>query len=121
MFRNLNGLSLANWIAVRRKSERRLVVTLEQALEEAQKNDRVCPLPQRWNELYELLPDRARRGNSWEPALPLILAAWWDTAAMSKKIRFREHIEWASEHGCLDVIYAFMQNLKEEEWFHIGD
>jgi len=50
------------------------MVTLEQALEEAQKNDRVCPQPQKWNELYELLPNRVRRGNGWEPALPLILA-----------------------------------------------
>ncbi len=97
------------------------MVTLEQALEEAQKNDRVCPQPQKWNELYELLPNRVRRGNGWEPDLPLILAAWWDTPAIQKILRLREHIEWASEHGCLDVIYEFMQNLMEEEWFHIGE
>jgi len=53
--------------------------------------------------------------------LPLILAAWWDTPAMSKMIRLREHIEWASEHGGLDIIYEFMKNLKEDEWFHIGE
>lgn len=97
------------------------MVTLEQALEEAQKNDRVCPQPRKWNELYKLLPNRVRRGDGWEPAVPLILAAWWDTPAMLKILRLREHIEWASEHGCLDVIYEFMQNLMEEEWFHIGE
>ena len=97
------------------------MVTLEQALQEAQKNDRVCPQPLKWKELYELLPNKVRSGNGWEPALPLILAAWWDTPAMSKKLRLREHIEWASEHGCLDVIYEFMQNLKEEKWFHFGE
>jgi hypothetical protein len=97
------------------------MVTLEQALEEAQKNDRVCPQSMKWNELYELLPDRARRGNRWEPAPPLILAAWWDTPVVSKQLRLREHIDWASKHGCLDSIYEFMQNLKEEEWFHVGD
>ena len=53
--------------------------------------------------------------------MPLILSAWWDPPAMLKILRLREHIEWASEHGCLDVIYEFMQNLKEEKWFHFGE
>ncbi len=97
------------------------MVTLEQVLKEAQKNDRVSPQPQKWNELYELLPNRVRKGNGWEPALPLILAAWWDTPALSKMARLREHIEWASKYDCLNVIYEFMKNLKEEEWFHVGD
>jgi hypothetical protein len=55
-----------------------------------------------------------------EPALPLILAAWWDTPAMLKMASFREHIEWAFAHGCLDTIHEFIKNLNEEEWFHIG-
>lgn len=33
-------------------------------------NNRVCPMPQRWNALWELLPDRARVGGGWEPPLP---------------------------------------------------
>ena len=97
------------------------MVTLEQALEDAQKNDRVCPQPLKWKELYDLLPKRVRKGNGWEPSLPLILAAWDDTPALSKILRLREHIEWASEHGCLDSIYEFMINLDENEWHHIGD
>ncbi len=97
------------------------MVSLEQALEEAQKNDRICPQPKKWNELYELLPNRKRKSNGYEPALPLILAAWWDTPTMLKTLRLREHIEWASEHGSLDTIYEFMKNLKEEEWFHTGE
>ncbi|MBL4825916.1 MAG: hypothetical protein MK515_10395 [SAR324 cluster bacterium] len=97
------------------------MVSLEQVLEEAQKNDRVCPQPKKWNKLYEMLPNRKRKGNGWKPALPLILAAWWDTPTMLKTLRLREHIEWASEHNCLDAIYEFMKNLKEEEWFHIGE
>ena len=38
-------------------------------------NSRVCPMPQRWNALWELLPNRKRVGGGWEPPLPLILAA----------------------------------------------
>jgi hypothetical protein len=56
-----------------------------------------------------------------EPSLPLILAAWWVTPALTKELRFREHIEWAAFHGVLDNIYKFICGLSEEEWFRFGD
>ena len=34
------------------------MATLEEALEEAQKNNRVCPQPMRCQELYEILPEK---------------------------------------------------------------
>ncbi len=95
------------------------MIAIEQAIAEAQKNDRVCPQPQQWNELYELLPERKRKGNGWEPALPLILAAWRNTPVLSKIIRFREHLEWADSHGALSEVFEFMKNLPEEEWHHV--
>jgi hypothetical protein len=97
------------------------MATLEETLAESQKNNRVCPQLQKWNDLYKMLPNKKRKGNGWEPSLPFILAAWWDTPAMSKMLRLREHIEWASGHDCLDAIYAFLKNLREEEWHHIGE
>jgi hypothetical protein len=42
---------------------------------------RVCPLPMKWNELWEMLPGRKRVGDAWEPPLPLILAAWSESSA----------------------------------------
>lgn len=97
------------------------MATLEEALELAQTNARVCPQPQRWNELYKLLPNRKRVGAGWEPPLPLILAAWWDTPAISKIARFREHLEWAASHGALDSVYSFMSALQESDWHHVGE
>lgn len=97
------------------------MTTLDETLAEAHKNNRVCPQPQRWNELWEMLPGRQRKGGGWEPALPLILAAWWDTPAMLKMIRLREHIEWAANHECLDQIHSFLCGLPENEWHHIGE
>lgn len=97
------------------------MATLDEVLAEAQRNNRVCPQPQKWNELYEILPNKRRKDGGWEPALPLILAAWWDTPAMPKMLRLREHIEWASEQGVLDTVHKFLVNLKEEEWHHIGE
>ncbi len=64
---------------------------LESLLQYCQDNCRVCPQPQRWQELYGLLPETKRAGAGWEPALPLILAAWWDTPHLAKIMRLREH------------------------------
>ncbi len=83
-------------------------------------NKRVCPLPQLWNEFWETLPNRKRVGGSWEPSLPLILAAWYDTPSMLKMHRLQEHIEWADHHGGIEKADAFLRGLREEDWHHIG-
>lgn len=64
-------------------------------------NGCVCPLPMPWNELWEMLPSRRRVGLGWQPALPLILAAWADTPALAKAERLSEHVIWANTHGTL--------------------
>ena len=68
-----------------------------------------------------MLPNRRRVGAGWEPALPLILAAWHDSPAMLKVLRLREHIEWAEQHGALDAIHEFLAALPEEKWHHFGE
>jgi hypothetical protein len=94
---------------------------LEDLLDFVRQNNRICPHPQRWNELWEMLPERRRVGLGWEPALPLILAAWWDTPILLKSARLREHIEYASQHGALDQVNAFLRSLPETEWAHAAD
>ena len=84
-------------------------------------NSRVCPMPQRWNALWELLPNRTRVGGGWQPPLPLILAAWDHTPGMLKMLRLAEHIEWADKHGTLESVARFLRGLSEEDWFHLGD
>jgi hypothetical protein len=101
-------------------SEQRMT-DLDSVLELAQKNDRVCPRPMKWQEMYEMLLSTRRIGSGWEPALPLILAAWSDTPAPLKMMRLREHIEWAAAHGCLDEIRWFLASLSEDQWHHIGE
>ena len=97
------------------------MATLEELLALIQTNNRVCPLPQRWQQLYEMLPNKRRVGNGWEPSLPLILAAWNDTPALSKMQRLREHIEWASAHNGIEEVHSFLKALPEEQWHHIGE
>ena len=97
------------------------MANLDEALAVATKNNRVCPIPQDWSRLYELLPNRQRKGAGWEPALPLILAAWHDTPPLVKALRLREHIEWAAAHGTLNDVRAFMESLPEQAWYHFGE
>lgn len=96
-------------------------LSVSQVLSLATRDGRVCPQPQEWNRLYELLPNRGRVGYGWEPALPLILAAWYDTPAILKMARLREHIEWAEEQGALSQVHAFLLSLPEEKWHHLGE
>ncbi len=97
------------------------MITLEEVLAEARKNKRICPKPQKWQQLYQMLPDRKRVAAEWEPPLPLILAAWWETPGLMKILRLREHIEWAAAHECLEQVFSFLRTLPEEQWHHLGD
>jgi hypothetical protein len=32
-----------------------------------------------------------------------------------------EHIQWAAQHGVLELVGKFLRELREEDWFHIGE
>jgi len=91
---------------------------LKALLEYVKADGRVCPMPDYWNQLWELLPDKKRVGMSWEPPLPLILAAWWDTPLLAKTLRLDEHIRYAAEHGALDQVDTYLRGLTPEQWFY---
>jgi hypothetical protein len=40
-----------------------------------------------------MLPKRKQEGAAWQPPLPLILAAWDETPAISKMLRLADHIQ----------------------------
>jgi hypothetical protein len=84
-------------------------------------NGRVCPMPSKWKTLWEMLPNRKRAGDGWEPVLPPILGAWYGTPALLKSLVLREHIEWAEKHGVLNEVDTFLRSLPESEWAHIGE
>ena len=92
--------------------------TSEDLIAYCRENGRICPKPILWNQLWELLPNRKQVGSSWEPPVPLILAAWHDTPAMLKILRLQEHIKWAEKHSSLSRVASFLRGLKEEEWHH---
>lgn len=93
--------------------------TTESLIAYCRDNNRVCPLPQRWDALWKLLPNPG--GEHGRPLAPLILAAWHDTPAMLKMLRLAEQIEWAATHSALESVARFLRELREEDWFHLGE
>ena len=85
-------------------------------------NNRLCPMPQKWNELYGMLKNKKQKpSGGWEPSLPLILAAWHDTMPIEKQLRFQEHIQWAVDNGQAGEIGRYLHSLSEDEWCHFGE
>jgi hypothetical protein len=84
-------------------------------------NGRVCPMRHNGMRFGKCCRNRARIGGGWEPAPPLILAAWHDTPALPKMQRLKEHIEWADQHGVLGDVDKVLRSLPETEWAHLGE
>ena len=65
----------------------------------AQSNERVCPMPRRWYELYNIIsPPVLERGSSgarlnWIPTGPMILGGWYRTSVHAKRLRMTEREE----------------------------
>jgi hypothetical protein len=93
------------------------VVVLADVLDVIASSERVCPRPQKWSELFRLLPHTCPTS----PAVPLILGGWWHSTPMQKRQRLREHVEWAATHGALDVVSNFINSLQESDWVHLNE
>lgn len=86
-------------------------------MEFVQDDGRICPQPGKWHELWDLLPDKQRAGSGWLPPLPLILAVWDHTSELEKKMRLKQHIEYAAEKGVLVLVDQFLRGLNQSEWY----
>lgn len=95
--------------------------TLEAAMLVARKNNRVCPRPERWDAFMQLLPAKKSLRGTQHPPAPATGAAWAVTPALTKRLCFREQIEWAERAGVLEAVMQFMQSMPEEEWLHMGE
>ena len=79
-------------------------------------------IPRDWNKFYQLLANKRQKpSGGWEPSLPLILAASEETTSIEKHLRFKEHIEWARDHGQIVQIGKYLRSLDEADWYHFGD
>jgi len=95
--------------------------TFETLWEYCVSNNRVCPMPLAWNDLFGMLHNMRRIGAGFEPSAPLILVAWGNTSDQEKRERLKEHIQWASNHDQLDEIGKYLRSLPEDKWAHFGE
>jgi hypothetical protein len=112
--------SAAQSLPVTRR-EAQPLFTLEGAMLVARRNNRVCPRPDRWNAFTSMLPPRKTLRGSQQPPAPATGAAWGITPPLTKRLCFREQVEWAERAGMLDAVMDFMQGMSEDEWLHMGE
>jgi hypothetical protein len=93
---------------------------LEALLVYVQADGRICPQPQRWNELWKILPNKQQEDTGWKPPLPLILGAWWHSTGLEKMLRLEEHIIYAAKNGVLDKVDRFLRGLSRNDWHTAG-
>jgi hypothetical protein len=89
---------------------------LDDLIKFVQDGGKVCPMPQKWNELWEILPNRERVGAGWKPSLPLILAAWWEATPEQKRQRLMTHITYAVEQGVFNEVDQYLRQLQPQDW-----
>jgi hypothetical protein len=58
----------------------------------ARRNNRVCPRPALWSQLYGLLEGERQADLQAPPVQPWL---WPKLSGLQKRLRFREHVEWA--------------------------
>lgn len=104
-----------------RRNEREPLFTLDIAMLVARRNNRVCPRPQRWLEFSRLLAPRQTERGMQPPPPPVAGEAWATTPSLTKRLCFREQVEWAAQQGVLEEVMAFMQSMPEEDWLHMGE
>ena len=91
-------------------------------LEYCSSSRRVCPRPQAWQQLYDMLPNKQKKPTGgWMPALPPILAAWHFSTDLEKKDRLHEHLDWAASQSVIAEVEQFIRALPEDQWFHGDD
>lgn len=81
------------------------------------RNNRICPKPQQWNKLWEILKSKSDK----KVPAPLILAAWWHTSDEEKLERFQNHLMLADESGATHEVKLFLESINESDWYHKGE
>jgi hypothetical protein len=92
--------------------------TVEQLIEFSLADRRVCPRPQKWNQLWEIISSSQTPTNV---PPPLILAAWWHTSDGEKRQRLALQLRHAQALGKLPQAAEFLASLSKGEWTLEGE
>jgi hypothetical protein len=91
-------------------------VSLDDVLLEVRRNNRVCPLPAIWKQVWDYLPNKGTTLSE----VPATAAEWARLPPLQKRSRLREHLEFAASQGVLQQVYDALRKLPEDRWHHMG-
>ncbi|MBC5766811.1 hypothetical protein [Ramlibacter albus] len=91
-------------------------LSLDEMIQSFRRENIVCLHQSYWTKMYVLLAQH-RKGSARLPPPPLTGKVWDATPVTAKRMSFHAHLEWASMHGCLPDIYAFLKEMPSEAWF----
>lgn len=92
-------------------------LSVEVVMAEARRHNRVCPTEAEWQRLHTLLASVAADA----PPPPLKGIEYRRSAPLVRRIRVRDQVEWAAQHGLLPELFSFIESLPEDQWVHMGD
>jgi len=79
-------------------------------------------IPKDWMEFYgQIKGSNQLPSGGWDPPLPLIFSAWYNTLPLEENTRFMEQVRWAAEHDLLENISSYLRSLSEDQWLHFGE
>lgn len=91
-------------------------ISLDEAMAQARRNNRVCPQQADWVRLYQMLA-----GPDAMDLPPPPIEIWRKLSGLQKRLFFREYLEWADRHGQLATVARFLASLQETDWLHMGE
>jgi hypothetical protein len=99
-----------------RKASRGEPLTVQDVMTEARRHNRMAPLEPHWQRLCDLL----HKATGSQPPPPMTPRESAGTPPLAKRIRVRDQVEWAAQHGQLSAVLGFFRSLREDDWLHIG-
>ncbi len=91
---------------------------LQKLLNLLESTDRVCPVPKSWNSIWSII---SRLDKDKTLSAPLVLNGWYMSNNLEKMLRFRSHLEFATENNCLDKVVKILEVMTESDWHHFKD
>jgi hypothetical protein len=90
-------------------------VTLYEVTGLTRRDNRVCPQPSRWLEMYRILQEQA--GSGARPPDPVVGSAWASTPPLAKRMAFHQQLEWADRNNCLTPVHDYLKTLRDSDWY----
>jgi hypothetical protein len=91
-------------------------LSVQVVMAEARRHNRVCPIATEWQRLHALLASVAA-----DAPPPMTGAELRRSPPLVRRIRMRDQVEWAAQHGLLRELFDFIESLPEDHWLHMGE